>query len=171
MTPVVGLVWGQTPRGVIGRDNAMPWHVPEDLARFKRLTSGHPVVMGRATWESLPDRSRPLPGRTNVVLSRTPGLELPGALVVGDLTTALAVAAASPGGDEVWVMGGGAVYAQALEVADRVEVTVLAVDVPGDTYAPPLPPDRWRLVEAEPAGGWQQSARGPRYRFESYRRS
>ncbi|MBT0995767.1 dihydrofolate reductase [Cellulomonas sp. DKR-3] len=168
---VVGLVWGQTPRGVIGRDNAMPWHVPEDLARFKQLTSGHPVVMGRATWESLPERSRPLPGRTNVVLSRTPGLELAGALVVPDLPTALAAAAAAPGGDEVWVMGGGAVYAQALEVADRAEVTVIDLDVAGDTYAPHLPPDRWRLVDADPAGGWRQSARGPRYRFQSYRRT
>lgn len=104
--PRVALVWAQSPRGVIGRDGALPWHVPEDLAHFKALTAGHPVVMGRATWESLPPRSRPLPGRTNVVLSRTAGLELPGASVATGLDDALALAAAAAGGDEIWVVGG-----------------------------------------------------------------
>ncbi|MCR6689679.1 dihydrofolate reductase [Cellulomonas sp.] len=168
--PRVALVWAQSPRGVIGRDGALPWHVPEDLAHFKALTAGHPVVMGRATWESLPPRSRPLPGRTNVVLSRTAGLELPGASVATGLDDALALAAAAAGGDEIWVVGGGAVYALALPRADRIEVTVVDDDVDGDTCAPHLPPAQWRLTAVDPAAGWHTSTRGARYRFQSYRR-
>jgi len=166
----VALVWAQSAAGVIGVDGTLPWHVPEDLARFKTLTGGHPVVMGRATWDSLPPRWRPLPGRTNVVLTRRTGLGLDGALVVHDLDAALAAAAAAPGGEEVWVVGGGTVYALALPLADRVERTVVDVAVEGDTYAPALPPGEWRLAATEPVEGWSTSSSGVRYRFETYRR-
>ncbi|WP_146841918.1 dihydrofolate reductase [Cellulomonas composti] len=169
----VGLIWAQSPTGVIGVDGALPWHVPEDLAHFRAVTTGRPVVMGRATWESLPEAYRPLPGRRNVVLSRS-GFEAPGALVVDELPAALAAARASgtsQGSDEVWVVGGGAVYAAALPLADRVEVTVVDVGTAGDTHAPHLRPDEWRLVGADPAGGWHTSRTGLRYRFQSYRRA
>ncbi len=166
--PHVALVWAQSPAGVIGVDGGLPWRVPEDLARFKALTGGHPVVMGRATWDSLPPRWRPLPGRTNVVLSRAADLALDGATVCADLDGALAVAAASAGGEQVWVVGGGAVYALALARADRVELTTVDVEVEGDTYAPHLPHDEWRRASVDPDEGWHTSSSGVRYRFESY---
>jgi dihydrofolate reductase len=84
----VGLIWAQSTSGVIGRDGTIPWHLPEDLARFKTLTMGHTVVMGRRTWDSLPARFRPLPGRRNVVLTRNRGFDAPGAEVVGSIVVA-----------------------------------------------------------------------------------
>lgn len=164
----VALVWAQNPAGVIGVDGGLPWRVPEDMAHFKRLTDGHPVVMGRATWDSLPPRWRPLPGRTNLVLSRSADLELDGATVCADLPDALGRAARAPGGEQVWVVGGGAVYALALPRADRVEVTTVDVEVAGDTYAPHLSPDEWHLASVDPVEGWHTSSSGARYRFESY---
>ena len=127
---MIGLVWAQTPAGVIGDAGTIPWHVPEDLAHFREVTSGATVVMGRATWQSLPERFRPLPGRRNVVLSRDAAFEAPGATVRDDLDAALAAA------PDVWVIGGGAVYAATIGRADRLEVTVVDLEVPGDTTAP-----------------------------------
>ena len=172
----LGLVWAQTPAGVIGRDGALPWHLPEDLAHFRAVTDGHPVVMGRATWESLPERFRPLPGRANVVLSRDPAFVAPGGRVARSLEAALALAHdearggadhAGPADDEatpdveVWVIGGAAVYAAALPLADVLEVTEVDLDVPGDAFAPDVDPDGWRTV----TGPWLTSGTGLRYRF------
>jgi len=140
---VIGLVWAQTPDGVIGRDGTLPWRLPEDLARFRTLTAGHPVIMGRATWESLPTRFRPLPGRDNIVLSRTPGFEADGAQVVAGLDEALELV----GDRDAWVMGGGAVYAESLPRAGRVEVTV---------------------VDTAVEGGDTSSSDGLRFRFDTY---
>lgn len=162
----LGLIWAQSPGGVIGRGNELPWRVPEDSAHFRRVTSGHPVVMGRSTWESLPERFRPLPGRDNIVLTRTPGYEAPGAVVVGSLADALVVV----GMRDAWVIGGGAVYAQALELAERLEVTVVDIDVEGDTWAPAVG-EGWELVGREPDEGWLHSSVDEvPYRFESWRR-
>lgn len=180
----IALVWARTADGVIGRDGTLPWHLPEDLARFRRLTDGCTVVMGRSTWESLPERMRPLPGRRNVVLSRTPGYDAPGAEVVDGLPAALALvgvdtgagagAGGAGGGEDatVWVVGGGAVYAQALPLADVVEETVVDVDVAdGDTWAPALDPAQWQRAATDPAAGWHVSERtGTRYRFDTWRR-
>jgi len=163
----LALVWAQTPAGVIGRDGALPWSVPEDLAHFRSLTSGHPVVMGRATWESLPPKFRPLPGRENIVLSRTPGYVADGARVVTTLAAALALVA----GREAWVIGGGAVYEAAVGHADRLEVTEIDDMVAGDTYAPVIDAG-WTLAAREPVTGWHTSVTsGVRYRFCSYRRT
>jgi dihydrofolate reductase len=159
----LGLVWAQSPAGVIGVDGALPWHVPEDLAHFRALTRGCPVVMGRATWESLPERFRPLPGRDNVVLSRAPGYAAPGAAVVGSLPEALARVE----GRDAWVIGGGAVYAAAEPHADVAVVTIVDVDVAGDTHAPVLDQRTWQVVDDGP---WLTSAQGPRYRFVTSRR-
>lgn len=160
---MIGLVWAQTPAGVIGDGGGIPWHVPEDMAHFREVTAGGTVVMGRATWESLPTRFRPLPGRRNVVLSRDPAYDAPGAEVVTDLDAALAVDA------DVWVIGGGAVYAATVARADVLEVTVVDVDVPGDTTAPVVGPG-WRCVAGGPDAPWQVSRTGTRYRFDTWRR-
>jgi len=159
---VLGLIWAQAANGVIGDRGSLPWHLPEDLARFRDLTMGATVVMGRATWESLPERVRPLPGRDNVVLSRQRGWTAEGARVFGSLPDALAAVTG-----DVWVIGGASVYAAALALADRVEVTELRDDVAGDVSAPPLD-DRWRETARDPAKGWLTSRTGLDYRVRSY---
>ncbi|MEZ0493220.1 dihydrofolate reductase [Kineococcus sp. TBRC 1896] len=157
---MIGLVWAQSADGVIGADGRIPWRVPEDTAHFSALTSGATVVMGRATWESLPARFRPLPGRRNVVLSRTPGYDAPGAEVVPDLDVALGL------GTDVWVVGGQAVYAAALARADVLVVTEVDVHVDGDTRAPAVG-EPWRPVGT---GEWRTSSAGPRFRVVTWRR-
>lgn len=163
---MLGLIWAQARGRVIGDGGTMPWDLPEDLAHFRRTTGGAAVVMGRRTWESLPPRFRPLPGRRNVVLSRRPGLELPGAEVAGDLGEALA----RLGGADAWVIGGGHVYADALRLADRLVVTDLDLDVTGDTVAPAVDAGVWEQVSADPGTGWHSSGDGVRYRFTTWHR-
>ncbi|WP_182113598.1 MULTISPECIES: dihydrofolate reductase [unclassified Actinotalea] len=159
----IGLIWAQSADRCIGRDGDLPWHLPEDQAHFREITTGSPVIMGRRTWESLPERFRPLPGRRNVVLSRQPGLELDGADVVPDVAAAAALAA----GVTAWVIGGEQVYTQFLPLADRIEMTQIDVMVQGDTRAPTL--DRgWRLATRSPHEGWHTSRTGLRYRFLSF---
>ncbi|MGN6611972.1 MAG: dihydrofolate reductase [Angustibacter sp.] len=167
----VALVWAQGREGVIGRDGALPWHLPEDLAHFRAVTRGGTVVMGRTTWESLPERFRPLPGRRNIVLSRRPGFRAEGAEVRTDLAAALADAAEPAGvaGATVWVIGGAQVYAAALAEADRLVVTEIDATVDGDAHAPSIGPE-WELVSRDPADGWHTSTSGLRYRFCDYRR-
>ncbi len=165
MTTRLAAIWAQSADGLIGRDGALPWSLPEDLARFRALTAGHVVVMGRATWESLPEAYRPLPGRENVVLSRA-GLVAPGATVVPDVDGALRVVGDRPG----WVVGGAQVYEALLDVVDRVEVTDVDVLVGQGVRAPRLGTG-WRTVMVDPAdGGWHTSRTGLRYRFRSLER-
>jgi len=163
---VIGLIWAQAANGVIGRDGTIPWHVPEDFAHFRACTTGATVVMGRRTWESLPDRSRPLPGRRNLVLTRQEGWRAAGAEVHGGLAAALAAA----GEGDVWVIGGTRVYAQAMPLAERIELTELAEPVEGDAVAPPIGPE-WQQVDGDPAEGWHTSRTGVRYRWRSLRRT
>ncbi|MHA7208860.1 dihydrofolate reductase [Arthrobacter sp. MDT1-65] len=167
--PVIGLIWAQTENGVIGRDGGIPWHVPEDLAHFKATTTGHPVIMGRRTWESFPPRSRPLPDRTNIVIS-TSAADLPGAVVVDSLEAAFEVARTSPGAEEIWVIGGGRVYADALERANAALVTVVESTAEGDTVAPPLGTE-WALAALTPKSGWLESSDGARYRISLWTRA
>lgn len=153
---MIGLIWAQSANGVIGRDGTMPWHVPEDMKHFRSLTAGATVIMGRRTWESLPPRFRPLPGRRNLVLSRT---QQSGAVKEGAETfSSLSAALAEVSGD-VWVIGGAAVYSAALPFADRVVVTEIREVFEGDTHAPDVgrPPDS--------IGYWQESSTGLHYRF------
>jgi len=157
----VGLIWAQSTSGVIGRDGGIPWRLPEDQARFKDLTMGHTVVMGRLTWESLPAKVRPLPGRRNVVITRQAGYAADGAQVVPSLEDALA-------DDDTWVIGGAQIYALALPVATRCEVTEVEIDLrrqDADAVAPLLD-ETWRGATGE----WLTSASGLRYRFDSYLR-
>lgn len=153
-----GLIWAQSTAGVIGRDGGLPWHLPEDLAHFRQVTIGHAVIMGRRTWESLPERYRPLPGRRTIVLSRRPDASAPGAEVAGSMAEAAALAAETPG--RAWVAGGAAVYRAARHLADVAEITEVDVDVPGDTLAPSL--TGWAVART---CGWRTSTTGLRFRF------
>lgn len=161
----LGLVWAQAHDGVIGSDGRLPWHLPEDLARFRELTTGATVVMGRRTWESLPEQFRPLPGRVNVVLTRDDGYVAPGAVVAHSLDDALR----GVEGD-AWVIGGAAVYAAALDRADRLCITDVDGSYDGDVHAPEVGP-QWREVHRDPAAGWHTSRTGLRYSFRELRRS
>ncbi|WBB59516.1 dihydrofolate reductase [Streptomyces sp. WMMC500] len=161
----VGLIWAQARGGVIGADNAVPWRLPEDMAHFRAATLGHPVVMGRRTWDSLPSRFRPLPGRRNVVVTRDPRWAADGAVRAGSVDRALESAAGGPGAT-VWVIGGGEVYRAALPHATTLSVTEVDTAVAGDTYAP-APGPEWRLAED---GGWQLSRTGLRYRIRTFTR-
>ncbi|MEE1782803.1 dihydrofolate reductase [Streptomyces sp. SP17BM10] len=164
----IGLIWAQTPDGVIGADNTMPWHLPEDLEHFKATTLGHPVVMGRRTWESLPPRFRPLPGRRNIVVTRNPQWAADGAHRAGSLEEALRLAATAPGADgETWVIGGGQLYRAAIDHADTLSVTEIDLSVDGDTRAPAIGP-AWTVAEDH---GPQTSRTGLRYRIRTYERS
>ena len=155
---MIGLIWAQAANGVIGRDNAIPWHVPEDMKRFRELTAGAAVLMGRRTWESLPPRFRPLPGRRNLVLTRSTTWTAEGAETVPDLAAALV--------GDLWVMGGADVYAAALPLADVLEVTEVDLDVAGDVYAPAID-TAWQVASDS---GWQTSSAGPRFRWLRYTR-
>lgn len=160
---MIGLIWAQAANRVIGRDNAIPWHLPEDLAHFRALTTGATVVMGRRTWESLPDRFRPLPGRRNVVLTRDPAWTADGAEPAHDLADALH--------GDVWVIGGADVYAAALPVAGVVELTELREEFAGDVLAPELD-GSWVLDASDPPGdGWHRSSAGLHFRHRRYRRA
>lgn len=156
----VRLIWAQAANGVVGYDNELPWRIPEDLARFRALTTGGTVVMGRRTWESLPPRFRPLPGRRNVVVTRDRSYDAPGADVVGSLEAALALA------DDVWVGGGAEIYAAAMPVADRLFVTDVDGEYAGDVFAPVVGAE-WCEVEV---GDWQTSSSGVRYRWRELTR-
>ncbi|MDR6505270.1 dihydrofolate reductase [Arthrobacter oryzae] len=173
-TTGVGLVWAQTTAGVIGKDGDMPWHLPEDMKHFTRLTTGHPVIMGRKTWLSFPDKYRPLPGRTNIVVTRQEGWgdtpEAQGALAVKSLDDALLESQFAPGHETVWVLGGGEIFAQTLDIANVAVVTFIDSETDGDTYAPDLGFE-WKLAASEPATGWLTSTSGTRYRFTMWRRT
>lgn len=128
---------------VIGRVGSLPWHLPDDLKRFKTLTIGHHLIMGRKTWDSI---GRPLPGRTSIVLTRNPAFQVAGVTTAADMHSALA--AAGPD-SEVFVIGGAEVYAQALPLAQRIFLTLVHESVEGDTVFPPLDPRDWALRNEE----------------------
>ena len=132
---------------VIGRDNQLPWKLPADLAYFKRVTMGHPIVMGRRTYESI---GRALPGRLNIVVSRNPQFGAPGCTVVPSLAEAWRAAGDA---EEVCVIGGTSIFAEALPAADRIHLTEVEAEVPGDTWFPEFDRSEWseREVERHPA--------------------
>lgn len=158
----ITLIAAVARNGTIGRDGRMPWRLPADLARFRRITLGHTVLMGRRTWQSL---GRPLAGRRNVVLTRDRSLTAPGCTVVHSIREARA--AAGDGG-ELFVIGGAEVYAAFLPLADRLLVTHVDADVPGDAAFPPIDPARWKPVREEP--GTVDPSNTLPHRFTEYRR-
>lgn len=181
----IGLIWAQARGGVIGAGGTMPWHLPEDLKHFSRTTKGSPVVMGRRTWQSFPAKFRPLPGRTNIVITRDDSFADEGAVRARDLTEALRIAeqtvattaAATPAGTPsdadshpmIWVIGGGSIYREAIADADLLVVTEIDLEVVGDTTAPDVP-DHFYAATTDPAAGWHEAANGLRYRIVTYAR-
>lgn len=159
-SPRINLIYARAANGVIGKSGSMPWHLPEDLAHFKRLTQGHPVLMGRKTWDSLPPKFRPLPGRTNIVITRQADWQAEGAQCAGSLKEALQLAGPAP---EVWVIGGAQIYAQAEPLASRAEVTEIAQDFAGDALAPVL-----GLPWVETARDDHTSSNGLKFSFITY---
>lgn len=160
------MIWAQGRGRVIGDGKGMPWHLPEDLRHFKAVTSGSPVIMGRGTWDSLPSRFRPLPGRRNIVLTRNRDFAASGVETAADIPAALALVANAP---EAWVIGGGSVYAQAEPHADTLEVTEIDTDADGSVTAPVIGAD-WRLVGCDPERGFHTADNGLRYRYVTYSR-
>jgi dihydrofolate reductase len=161
MHPAPALIVAYSRNRVIGRDNALPWRLPGDLAYFKRTTLGHPIIMGRKTWESL---GRPLPGRTNIVITRDPAYAAEGAVVVDSLRAALH---ACPAGETAYVIGGAEIFALALPLAGRILATEVHADVPGDVFFPALPAGLWRETGREP----QAPENGYAYDFVTFERA
>ena len=158
----LNLILARARNGVIGKHNALPWHLPEDMAHFKRNTLGCPVIMGRKTWDSLPPKFRPLPGRLNVVVTRQPDWQAEGAVVVNSLK---AVCAACPADSTAWVIGGAELYAQALTLASTAVVTEIDADFEGDAFAPQFGPE-WHEVTRET----HHSSTGLDYSFVTYQK-
>lgn len=162
----INLIFARSLNGVIGRDNTMPWYLPEDLIHFKKCTQGDPVIMGRKTWDSLPAKFRPLPERANIVITRCDTWHEEGAIVTTTLEDALNKAKElSP--NHIWVMGGAQIYSAALPYASYAYVTEIKETYEGDVYAPELLPEEWEIIEA---GEVQKSASGLKYRFLTYQR-
>jgi dihydrofolate reductase len=156
------LIFARARNGVIGKDGKLPWHLPEDLAHFKRTTLGCPVIMGRKTWDSLPPKFRPLPGRTNIVITRQTDWEVECVKRVESLDQAISLVQDQA---NVWVIGGALVYAQTLPLAESVVVTHIDADFDGDAFAPNLGPE-W----IKDAGSPQKSINGLTFSIATYRR-
>lgn len=157
------LIAAVAKNGVIGKGNALPWHLPEDMRHFKALTTGHAVLMGRKTWESLPPQFRPLPNRRNIVVTRNPAYRAEGAEVVGSLDEAMKVGADGT----AFIIGGAELYTHALARADRLELTEIDADFDGDARFPAFDRAQWRAVKREPG----IAADGLRYAFVTYERA
>ena len=141
---MISLIVAMDKNRVIGVDNKLPWHLPADLKRFKALTNGHHIVMGRKTYESI---GKPLPNRTNVIVTRQQDYKVEGCKIVHSLDAAMMV---TQGDDEAFIIGGADLFKQAIKFADKVYLTVVDTKVArGDTYFPELDPGRWKLVDKE----------------------
>lgn len=158
----VVLIAAVARNGVIGAGNALPWHLPADLKHFKALTLGHPVLMGRKTFESI---GRPLPGRPNIVVSRDPAFVAEGVTVAASVASGLTCAATL--GTPVFVIGGAQIYAQCLALADRIYLTRVDIEVAGDAFFPPLDARQWRETAGE---NWPAADGYPAYAFVTLER-
>lgn len=149
---------------VIGQNNALPWHLPEDMKHFKETTHGAPVIMGRKTWESLPEKFRPLPGRANIVISRNPHYKAPGATLANSLDAALNTCNTAT---EAFVIGGEELYRQAIDQADRLILTEIALTVNGDAHFPVIAAGNWHETSRQS----HLSSSGIPYAFVIYERT
>ena len=154
------LIFARAANGTIGKDGVMPWHLPEDLAHFKRTTLGCPVIMGRKTWESLPPRFRPLPGRANVVVTRQRDWRAEGTEVAHSLQEAIGLCGNV---SDAWIIGGADIYAQALPLASTAVVTEIEADFDGDAFAPQFGPE-WKETQRER----HVSSTGLKFSFVTY---
>lgn len=166
----LNLIYARAANGVIGINGTLPWHLPEDMAHFKRTTLGCPVIMGRKTWDSLPPKFRPLPGRTNVVITRQADWHETGAEPANNMTDALLICerlgnTATSKPEHIWVIGGAQIYAEALPLAKQLVVTEIEAEFEGDAYAPALGPE-WRESVRET----HTSTTGLRFSFVTYQR-
>ncbi|WP_375649612.1 dihydrofolate reductase [Bartonella sp. OT172YNZD] len=149
MTISICLIAAVAENGVIGREGAMPWHLSTDLRRFKALTLGRPIIMGRKTWDSL---GRPLPGRTNIVITRDCTFVAEGAVVAHSLSQACSIArseASQNGADEVFIIGGGEIFQQGLHMADKIFLTEVLASIEGDSFFPVFNKEKWTIVETQ----------------------
>ena len=162
-TPMLALIAACGRGRVIGIDNRLPWHLPEDMKFFRETTRGKPVIMGRKTWESLPDAFRPLPGRLNIVVSRNAGFQAAGGTVVGSLPEALSAARDA---NIAFVIGVAELYRQSLPLADRLILTEIDQDYPGDAFFPAFSVEEWTETRRTP----QVSATGLPFAFVTYER-
>lgn len=159
--PGIYLIAAVAANGVIGVNGQLPWHLPEDLRHFKSLTLGHPIIMGRKTWESL---GKALPGRDNIVVSRTPGFEAPGAAVACSLEAALSLCTGEP---VVFVIGGQQLFVESLPIAAGLVLTEIKRDYEGDTWFPGFDRREWREAQREA----HTAADGTKYDFVRYQRA
>ena len=163
---IISLIAALASNRAIGKDNALLWHLPEDMRHFRETTRGKPVIMGRKTWESLPDSFRPLPGRHNIVVSRDPAYAASGATLAASLADAVRLAAAKSNAAEVFVIGGAALYREALPLADRLYLTEIAQHFDGDAFFPDISPQDWQEISRQPC----QETSGPQFSFAVYQR-
>jgi dihydrofolate reductase len=162
MTRRVSLIVAMSKNGVIGNEGRIPWHLPAELARFKRITMGHHIVMGRKTWESI---GRLLPGRTSVIVSRNKDYAVPGAIVADSLRAALAICLYD---EEVFVIGGAELFRETLPSADRLYLTVVDAEVAGDTFMPAIDFALWTAAESEDVAADDRNPYA--FRFTRYER-
>lgn len=121
---------------VIGVNNQLPWHIPEDLAHFKKITNGHPIIMGRKTFESI---GKILPNRTNIIITKQAGYDQKGAVIAGGLDEAVKNASASPGGEEIFIIGGGEIFKMAMPIIQKLYLTIVHKNIDGDVFFPEIP--------------------------------
>jgi dihydrofolate reductase len=160
---MLSLIAAVASNRAIGKGQQLLWHLPDDMRHFRETTRGKPVIMGRKTWESLPASFRPLPGRRNLVVSRNPAYQAPGATLAGSLEDALRAAANAA---EVFVIGGAELYRQALPLATRLYLTEVAASAEGDAFFPELAPDDWEEISRDPG----HDGSGPAFSFVVYQR-
>ena len=147
---IISYIVAMSENRVIGVENKLPWSIPEDLKRFKKITSGHPIIMGRRTYDSI---GRILPNRTNIIVTRNPYWKLDGAITANSLEDAIEKGAAAPGGEEVFVIGGGELFTQGLDVVNKIYLTIVHEQVAGDVFFPELPAGTFVLQKNEPMEG------------------
>ena len=139
---MVSIIVATDKQGGIGKDNALLWHLPNDLKRFKTITSGHPIIMGRKTYESI---GRPLPNRMNIIITQNKDLKIEGCIIVHNLKDAIIAAE----GKDVFIIGGGSIYEQAMEMADMIYLTLVDVSLEADTHFPKINDEQWQIVHSE----------------------
>ena len=161
---IISLIAALAANRAIGKDNELLWQLPEDMRHFRETTRGKPVIMGRKTWESLPEPFRPLPGRHNIVISRDPAYQANGATLAGSLADAVRQALDA---DEVFIIGGAQLYREALPLADRLYLTEIAQDFDGDVFFPDFSPHDWQEISRQPC----QETGGLRFSFAIYQRN
>jgi|SRR3989344_847023 len=143
---MISIIAAMGKNRVIGKDGKIPWKLPGDFARFKKITSGHPVIMGRKTFESI---GKPLPNRKNIVITRQKGFAAPGCEVAPSVEEGILRAASFPGAEEIFIIGGGEIYKQAMDVASRIYLTLIEEDFVGDAHFPEIDESKWKLTQRE----------------------